>query len=99
MSGTPLRPHRGTLILVFGILSLVVCGFFLGIPAWIMGNADLRAMAAGEMDRSGEGLTKAGKICGMIAVILDIVGILVGGLLLLLFVIVGASAAAAGAGP
>ena len=36
-----LEPHRGTLILVLGILSLVLCGFFTGIPAWIMGKGDL----------------------------------------------------------
>src|SRR5690242_11171194 len=34
-----LRPHRGTLILVLGILSIVTCGF-LGPIAWIMGSND-----------------------------------------------------------
>jgi len=37
-----------------------------------MGNSDLREMAAGRMDRSGEGLTTAGRICGMVGVILGI---------------------------
>ncbi len=67
MNGT-LKPHRGTLILVLGILSLVCCGIFTAIPAWIMGNSDLQAMARGEMDPSGEGMTKAGKIMGIIGV-------------------------------
>jgi hypothetical protein len=67
-----LQPHRGTLILVLGILSLVVCGP-LGIAAWVMGNTDLAAMRRGEMDPSGEGTTQAGRICGMIASILMIV--------------------------
>ncbi|MFB3892372.1 MAG: hypothetical protein ACE15C_10165 [Phycisphaerae bacterium] len=62
-------PHRGTMILVFGILSWVVCIIF-GIIAWVMGNTDLRQMQAGVMDRSGEGLTKAGKILGMVHVII-----------------------------
>src|SRR5439155_20145392 len=65
------QPHRGTLILVLGILSLVVCSP-LGIAAWVMGNNDLKAMRRGEMDRSGEGTTQAGRICGMIASILMI---------------------------
>ncbi|HJW08638.1 MAG TPA: DUF4190 domain-containing protein [Holophagaceae bacterium] len=69
MNGT-LKPHRGTMILVLGILSLVCCGIFTAIPAWIMGNGDLKEMAEGRMDPSGEGMTKAGKICGMIGVIL-----------------------------
>lgn len=71
-----LSPHRGTLILVLGILGIVCC-FICGIVAWVMGNKDLKQMAAETMDRSGEGLTKAGKICGMVGVILAIVGIVI----------------------
>ena len=72
----PLAPHRGTVILVLGILGIVCC-FICGIIAWVMGNNDLRAMAAGRMDPSGQGTTQAGKICGMIGVILWIVGIVI----------------------
>ncbi len=68
-SEAPVKPHRGGAVLALGILGLAVC-FILGIIAWTMGSQDLREMAAGRMDRSGEGLTKAGKICGMISVIL-----------------------------
>jgi len=68
-----LRPHRGGLILALGILGLVCC-FICGIIAWVMGNNDLREMAAGRMDPSGQGMTNAGKICGMISVIIQIVG-------------------------
>jgi hypothetical protein len=70
-----MAPHRGTMILIFGILGIVLCPIIFGIMAWVMGNGDLKKMAAGQMDPSGEGLTKAGKICGMIGVILMIVGI------------------------
>ncbi len=72
----PLKPHRGVLILVLGILGIVCC-FICGIVAWVMGNGDLREMAAGRMDPSGQGLTQAGKICGMISVILLIVVIVI----------------------
>ncbi len=68
----PLTPHRGTLILVLGILGIVCC-FICGIVAWVMGNKDLKQMAAGTMDRSGEGLTKAGKICGIGGIVVQIV--------------------------
>lgn len=78
-----MKPHRGTLILVFGILGLVICAPF-GIAAWIMGSGDLKQMDAGQMDASGRGLTNAGKICGIIATILLLIGIVVGGLLLVL---------------
>lgn len=82
----PLEPHRGTAILVLGIVGLVVgllgsfcCSIFAiagcvcGIIAWVMANKDLREMAAGTMDPTGRGMTQAGKICGIISVILGIV--------------------------
>lgn len=83
-----MKPHRGTVILVLGILSLVICGP-LGIFAWIMGQGDLKQMDAGTMDPEGRGTTQAGKICGMIATILMAVGLCVGVLLLALGVIGG----------
>jgi hypothetical protein len=70
-----MKPHRGTLILILGILSFVLCGIFTAIPAWVMGNSDLKAMAAGTMDPAGRSLTNAGKICGMIVTILTILGL------------------------
>lgn len=63
-----LQPHRGTLILVLGILGIVCC-MPCGIAAWVMGNGDLKKIATGQMDPMGEGTTKAGKICGIISVI------------------------------
>lgn len=93
------RPHRGTMILVFGILGLVVCVIF-GIFAWVWGKADLEAMAAGEMDRSGEGMTMAGKICGMISCILTAVGLCIFlGYLVLAATVLAGAAAGGGAGP
>ena len=70
------------MILVFGILGIVCCIVF-GILAWTMGAADLRAMQAGEMDRSGEGLTRAGMICGIIGTILQGLYILLNVILLI----------------
>jgi hypothetical protein len=70
-----MKPHRGTTILVLGILGLVLCGP-LGIAAWIMGNGDLKEMDAGTMDPSGRGSTSAGRICGIIASILMILGVI-----------------------
>jgi hypothetical protein len=70
------RPHRGGTVLALGILGLVCCGIC-GIIAWVMANNDLREMAAGRMDRSGEGSTRAGRVCGIISVALAVVGFLV----------------------
>ena len=90
-----MRPHRGTAILVLGIISLLpICvGWILGIIAWVMGNTDLREMDAGRMDPSGRGNTQAGKICGMISVIYH--AVLLG--IYLIIVVLGVAGAAAGA--
>jgi hypothetical protein len=63
-------PHRGTLILVLTGLTI-----FTGIPAWVMGNGDLRQIRAGVMDPEGEANTNIGRILGMISTILFIVAL------------------------
>lgn len=59
------RNANGTMILVLGILSLVICGL-LGPVAWIMGNNSLRDINAGLADPNERGLVVAGRILGMI---------------------------------
>jgi hypothetical protein len=83
-----LRPHRGGLILALGILGFVCC-FICGIIAWVMGNNDIREMDAGRIDPSGRGLTQAGKICGMVSVLIQIVGFV---LWLLIMLVLGVAA-------
>ncbi len=91
-----MRPHRGAMVLVLGILGMVFC-FILGIIAWVMGNNDLSAMRTGTMDPTGEGLTQAGRICGIIAVVKDILGLCVTTGILVLLALGSAAAAAGGA--
>lgn len=80
-TGTVQEPHRGAAILTLGILSLVIngcgIGWILGLIAWIMGAGDIKKMRAGMMDRQGEGNTKAGMICGIISVVMGVLGMLV----------------------
>lgn len=92
-----LRPHRGVMILIFGILSFVLSCFVFGILAWVMGNGDLRAMRAGQMDPSGEGLTQAGRILGIINICLLLAVIAFYVVFLIIIAIVGVAAAGAGA--
>ena len=75
------QPHRGGMILAFGLLGLLVC-FPFGIAAWSMGSADLAQMDAGLMDPSGRSTTSSGRTIGMIATLLWVAGIM--------FVIAGA---------
>ena len=70
---TYVEPHRGTLILVLGILCWVISCPLLSVIAWWLGTADLRAMREGRMDPSGQGLTQAGQILGMVHAIIYIV--------------------------
>jgi predicted Zn finger-like uncharacterized protein len=76
------EPHRGALILVFGIISIasvvlnvcyvgVLIGLPLGIAAWVMGGSDLRKIKNHEMDEEGLGTTQAGWICGIVGTILQ----------------------------
>ena len=69
-----LQPHRGTMVLVLGILGIVVC-WICGIIAWVMGTKDIKEIDAGRMDPSGRQTTMAGKVCGIIGTILGIVGL------------------------
>ena len=92
-NGSALRPHRGTLVLVLGILGIVCC-MPCGIVAWVLGNQDMKEMAAGTMDPTGLGMTKAGKILGIISVVLAVVGLIVWGAMLALGVAAGAAGAA-----
>jgi hypothetical protein len=73
-TGSP-RPHRATLILILGIIGVVAC-MPVGIAAWVMGNTDLTAMDRGEVDPSGRGMTQAGKVLGIVSVVLASIGIL-----------------------
>jgi len=61
-----MKSANGVLILILGILSLMMCGFFAGIPAWIMGNNSLREIDAGMADPGERGLVQAGRVCGII---------------------------------
>ncbi len=70
-------PHRGGTVLTLGIAGLfgaavfafcwpmLAINLFVTLPAWLMGQADLRAMQAGAMDPEGRGTTRAGYLLGI----------------------------------
>jgi predicted Zn finger-like uncharacterized protein len=72
------QPHRGTIILVLGILAIVTgLHLVLGPIAWVMGNNDLKEIHAGRMDPEGEGTTNIGRILGMVATFIGIAAIVI----------------------
>ena len=89
---TYVKPHRGVLILVLGIVSIVFCQF-LGIFPWMMANGDLDAMDRKEMDPEGRGLTQAGKICGMVAIGMLALSLVLGAVFLAFLVVAGMASA------
>tara|TARA_B100000686_G_scaffold178328_1_gene185224 strand:+ start:577 stop:1074 length:498 start_codon:yes stop_codon:yes gene_type:complete len=82
-------PHRGTLVLVMGILSWFLCCVF-GIVAWYLGSQDIKQMNAGRMDPSGLTLTKAGYWIGVCSVLLQL--LIFGGYIVMIVVVVIAEA-------
>ncbi len=84
------QPHRGTLILVLGILSLLLCAI-LGPFAWVMGKNDVAKIDAGVMDPTGRSTTFAGMVCGIIGTVFLILGFA-----WLIFILVAVGAVATG---
>jgi hypothetical protein len=65
---------QATTVLVLGILGLVLCQF-LGPFAWSMGSKELAAIDAGRRPPENRGTAQAGKVLGIIATVLLIVGV------------------------
>ncbi len=57
--------HRGTTVLLLGILGLVFTCPIPSLIAWVMGAKDLAKMKARVMDPAGEDMTKVGYVLGM----------------------------------
>lgn len=93
MNGTQ-DQGRGVLILVLGILSIVTCAV-LGPFAWMMGVADMKRIAAGQISQEAKGMTQAGMICGIVGTIFLGLGMLAV-LIWLLLVGVGLSMSSGG---
>lgn len=77
----PVPPVNSTLILVFGIISIVftlICGFggIFGIVAWIMGNGALKTLAQVGDPMAQRSTVNAGRICGIIGTILMALGVI-----------------------
>lgn len=70
-SGSPRRlpSNRSDLILVFGALSLFLCGP-LGIIAWIMANSDLRKIRQGVMSSEKIRTLRVGRVLAIVGTVL-----------------------------
>lgn len=74
--GPPQNHPRAVLTLVLGILSIVCCGLFTGIPAIILGRKGLAEVDASGGTIGGRGMLQAGFICGIVGTVLSVLGVI-----------------------
>lgn len=67
-----MEEHRGIVVMVLGAMGIITCLPFFGVAAWVMGSADLKKIARGQMDPEGYFLTRIGRICGIISTVLGV---------------------------
>jgi hypothetical protein len=67
---------RSTAILVLGILSIVLLGPFVGIPAWVMGHTDLARIKSGLLPASKKTITTVGMIAGIVGTVVGTIWII-----------------------
>lgn len=72
----PVDHPKGTMILVLGILSLICSCSPLGIAAWLMGNTALKEIDAQPGRYGNRQLVQIGRILGIVAVVLMVIGII-----------------------
>jgi hypothetical protein len=65
--GGKLKPHKGPLLKILGILSLFVAPLVVAPITWMMARADLKEMDAGRMDPAGRKETQIARLCAMIS--------------------------------
>jgi hypothetical protein len=84
-------PHRGGLLVFLGFLGFGLIGLcpvfspILGLITWVIASRDLAEMRAARMDKSGEKLTQAGWIMGIVLSLLWMI-VLLGGSIIALIV-------------
>lgn len=71
--GAPQQNKKALWSMILGILGLVCCGFFTGIPALILGNQAKQEIAASGGTQSGAGMAQAGFILGIISIVFGVI--------------------------
>jgi hypothetical protein len=58
------------------VLTLLGCwGALAGVPAWIVGEGELKDIAAGQAPSAGSGYAQAGKIMGLVCTVLSAIAL------------------------
>ena len=72
----PPASSKATTSLVLGIVSIVMCGLFLGVPAMIVSRQAKQEIAASQGRLGGEGMATAGFVTGLIGTIWSVLGVI-----------------------
>ncbi|MCW2800372.1 MAG: hypothetical protein JWQ70_1844 [Aeromicrobium sp.] len=63
--------------MILGIVSIVCCGIFAGIPALILSSQATKEIAASGGQQGGSGMATAGKILGIVSIAFSVIGIII----------------------
>jgi hypothetical protein len=74
--GPPKNNSKAIWALVLGILGLLCCGFFTGIPAIILGKQGQNEIDRSNGTQSGRGMATAGFVLGIIACVWGVISII-----------------------
>ncbi len=62
-------------VLVLGIFGILGGGFVTGLPAWLLGNAEMKNWANGSSEYT---MVQIGRIMGMVVTILSVIALCIG---------------------
>ena len=74
--GMPISNKKALWSMILGILGLVCCGFFAGIPALILGRSAQREIDASGGMQTGRGMATAGFVLGIISCVLGVISVI-----------------------
>ncbi len=75
-AGVPEQNKKALWSMILGIVGLVCCGLFAGIPAIILAQQAKKEIAASGGRQSGSGMATAGLVLGIIAVVFSVLYLL-----------------------
>lgn len=75
-------PGRGGIVFGMGLVSFLLLGPLIGVPAWIMGRRDLQGIEQGEISSSDRTMTQIGLVLSIVGTFISPVFLFLAGLLL-----------------
>ncbi len=62
--------------MILGIVGIVCCGFFTGIPALILANMAKGEIRASGGTQTGEGMATAGFVMGIVSIVFGVISVI-----------------------